>query len=485
MGPMTTRHDRFQDTYVQAVPELAIASARQPMASPEVLLLNEPLADDLGLDPAWLRTPDGVAQLTGDVEPPAHALAYAGHQFGRFSPQLGDGRALLLGELLTTDGRRVDLHAKGTGRTVFARGGDGNAELGPMLREYLFAEAMHALGVPTTRALVVLTTGATIRGGTTGAVVVRTAASHVRVGTFEFAARFDPDVLRRLADHVIDRHHPAAREHERPALGLLEAVVDAQAALVASWMSLGFIHGVLNTDNVLVAAETIDYGPCAFMDRHDPTTVFSSIDRGGRYAYGNQPAITRWNLTRFAETLLPLIDPDPDVAVPLATEVLQGFGHVHTDHWLAVMQHKLGLPTVDAERCGALVDVLASHRIDHTGAFRALAAWLRGDDDAFDGLAEDPTDLTAWAKSWRDDVLVDGRSTTTVADAMDAVNPVHVPRNHLVDDALRRAEEGDLGPFRELLAAVTDPFTGDGHDRRFAEPAPDDFTEDFQTFCGT
>src|SRR4051812_46925918 len=318
----------LDDWFVRDLGGLYQAWQAAPSPSPELVALNEELAGELGLDAEALRSPEGVAVLAGAAVPAGAtpvAQAYAGHQFGNYSPRLGDGRALLLGELTDTAGQRRDLHLKGSGRTPFARGGDGRATLGPMLREYVVGEAMHALGIPTTRALAVVATGEPVRRETVlpGAVLARVASSHLRVGTFQYAAATrDADLLRRLTDHAIARHHPQAAEAERPALALLEAVVEAQASLVAQWMGVGFVHGVMNTDNMTISGETIDYGPCAFLDAFDPATVFSSIDRGGRYAYGNQPRVARWNLARFAEALLPLIDDDTDRAVEAATAVV-------------------------------------------------------------------------------------------------------------------------------------------------------------------
>ena len=336
--------------YARDLPELALPWQAQDFPEPRLLLLNERLAADLGLDPGDLQSPDGVRTLVG-AQLPDHAtpvaMAYAGHQFGMYSPRLGDGRALLLGELTAPDGRLVDLHLKGSGRTPFARGGDGLAALGPMLREYVVSEAMHALGVPTTRSLAVVATGQQVHRESLlpGAVLVRTAASHLRVGTFQYAAATgDTDLVRRLADHAIARHHPTAAEADNPYLALFEAVVEAQARLVARWMLLGFVHGVMNTDNMTISGETIDYGPCAFMESFDFGAVYSSIDEGGRYAYGRQPAIAEWDLARLAEALLPLIDDDVETAAQVATDALARFRAHYADGWYAGMAAKLGLP---------------------------------------------------------------------------------------------------------------------------------------------
>src|SRR4051794_8570631 len=363
---------RFEDSYAREVPGLSVPWKAASVPVPELLVLNEELAAELGADPAALREPSGVALLVGQVPEGVTtvAQAYAGHQFGMYSPRLGDGRALLLGEVIDTQGRRRDLHLKGSGRTPFARGGDGKAVIGPMLREYLIGEAMHALGIPTTRALAVVATGEHIAregGMLPGAVLTRVAASHLRVGTFEFAARLgDTELLRRLADHAIARHYPDVNGDEHRYTAFYARVVEAQASLVARWMLVGFIHGVMNTDNMAISGETIDYGPCAFMDAFDPDTVFSSIDYAGRYAYGNQPHIAAWNLARLAEALLPLLADDPETAVAQATETLQAFPERFHEHWTAGMRAKLGLaePGEDALATDLLA-LLREYKLDY------------------------------------------------------------------------------------------------------------------------
>ncbi len=478
---------RFRD----ALPELVVDWTASGSPDPNLLALNDELATELGLDPAALASDAGLAVFAGNAVPTgAHpvAMVYAGHQFGSYAPRLGDGRALLLGELTTPSGELVDLHLKGSGRTPMARGGDGKASLGPMLREYVIAEAMHALGVPTTRSLAVLTTGEQVLrdGDGTGAVLVRTAASHLRVGTFEYAARLpDPTVLRRLFDHAIERHHPTAVGAAHPELAFLESVVDAQASLVAQWMLLGFIHGVMNTDNMTISGETIDYGPCAFMDGFDPNAVFSSIDHGGRYRYGQQPPIAQWNLTRLAETLLPL-HTDVDAAVEASQDLLGSFPDRYGNAWEAGLRRKLGLVDEregDAELFSELFDALATMQADLTGAFRSLSARL---DDA-DTTSTSPiaTALDRWVGRWRERVAVEGRPVDTVRAELDAVNPIYVPRNHLVEEALAAAVDGDLAPFRRLVEVTTHPFTPQRDAQRYAEPAPDGFTDGYRTFCGT
>ena len=464
-----------------------------PAPSPELVALNEDLAAELGLDADDLRTPEGVAVLAGAAVPSGAtpvAQAYAGHQFGNYSPRLGDGRALLLGELTDTAGRRRDLHLKGSGRTPFARGGDGKAPLAPMLREYVIGEAMHALGIPTTRALSVVTTGERVTRETTqpGAVLARIASSHLRVGSFQYAAATgDADLLRRLTDHAIARHHPAAAEAPRPALALLEAVVEVQASLIAQWMDVGFVHGVMNTDNMTISGETIDYGPCAFIDAYDPATVYSSIDAGGRYAYGRQPAVAQWNLARFAETLLSLIDDDADTAVQLATDAVSSFGERYTRHRSTGLHAKLGLDSVTGEHpelVEDLVTLMADQHPDHTRFFRALSSAARGDSGPVRDLVIDREAVDAWLARWHEALDAEDRSTGEIADAMDRVNPVYIPRNHQVEAALDAAVQGDLEPFHRLVAVLADPYTEQPGREAYAAPDPAG-SGTYVTYCGT
>ena len=467
----------LHQTYAEALPELSVPWRADVPPDPQLVWLDEELARELGLDPAWLRSEDGIALLTGQVEGTT-AQAYAGHQFGTANPLLGDGRAVLLGDLVTPAGNRVDLHLKGAGRTPFARGGDGKAPLGPMLREAVIGRWLHACGVPTTRALAVLTTGERIapRQGVTeesGALLVRAAASHLRVGTLEYAAwHLGPEVTGRLVDHAIARHHPSA---DGP-LGLLEAVSEAQAELVAQWMLLGFVHGVMNTDNMTLSGEGIDYGPCAVLDVHRRDAVFSSIDRGGRYAYGNQPGIALWNLSRFAETLVPLIDPeDPNAAVERATAVLETFETRFLDAYARGLAAKLGIDGEREEVLGLgteLFALLEQQRIDHTGFFRAL------DEGRAEPLFAEQDPFVRWAAR-REEM----RAAPAAPAGATPANPLYVPRNVHLDAALRAAHLGDLGPAGEMLEAVGAPFV------RRPELAhlegPGDGGEDFLTFCGT
>ncbi|MRK02036.1 YdiU family protein [Aeromicrobium sp. S22] len=486
---MTTTPVTFPLThrFATELPELALPWQAEQTPAPQLLALNDPLAAELGLDPDALRAPDGLGLLTGTVVPIGAApvaQGYAGHQFGGYSPRLGDGRALLMGELTDREGRPRDLHLKGSGRTPFSRGGDGLAAVGPMLREYVVSEAMHALGVPTTRALAVVATGRRVRRETLlpGAVLARVASSHLRVGTFQYVASArDVELLRRLADHAIERHHPDAASAENPYRALFEAVVAAQADLVARWMLVGFVHGVMNTDNVTISGETIDYGPCAFLETYDPATVFSSIDVDGRYAYGNQPAVAQWNLARFAETLLPLLAEDQDTAVAMAMESLGTFGSRYAATYAAGLRAKIGLApsgqdAVAAQLGEELLGILRGGHVDWTTGFRALGAAARGDAEPVRGLVVDLASIDDWLVRWR--------ALGPDPDLMDRTNPVYVPRNHLVEEALDAATAGDLEPFERLVEAVRQPFDERPGLERFAAPAPQDFGR-YTTYCGT
>jgi uncharacterized protein YdiU (UPF0061 family) len=494
----------FDNSFVRDLPGLFVQWPPTAVGYPELLALNEPLAAELGLAPAALRSPAGVAVLAGNALPDGAAgvaQAYAGHQFGNYVPRLGDGRALLLGELIDVSGRRRDLHFKGSGPTPYARGGDGRAAIGPMLREYLVGEGMHALGIPTTRALAVVATGQLIArdgGLLPGAVLTRVASSHLRVGSFQYARSLldHPGLLRRLADHAIARHYraetdinhdptrqgnPDARAAENPYLALLSGVISAQAALVARWMTVGFVHGVLNTDNVTISGETIDYGPCAFIDAFDPGAVFSSIDETGRYAYRNQPPITLWNVTRLAEALLPLIDDEDKRAVELARSAMEAFAEEFEARWMELMRAKLALADPgDAGLVREYVALLAAARGDWTGSFRALSAWLRGADGPLLAIFADPAPVLEWAGRWRSALP----EPIAAAAAMDAVNPLYIPRNHLVEAALAAATEGDLALFHKLLDAVTRPFDARPGLEGYESAAPPEFGR-YRTFCGT
>jgi uncharacterized protein YdiU (UPF0061 family) len=527
----------FDNTYARNLEGFYVPYEPLSPPKPTLLRFNEPLAEELGLNTASTGAnrldADHLARLFSGAEIPAGAQpiaqAYAGHQFGNFVPQLGDGRALLLGEVIDRRGRRRDIAFKGSGPTPFSRGGDGKAAVGPVLREYVIGEAMHALGIPTTRALAAVATGEPVYRDRRlpGAVLTRVAAGHLRVGTFQFfAARGDLEKLRKLADYAIDRHDPDLLSKSGPEryLAFLRAVVARQASLVARWMHVGFIHGVMNTDNMAISGETIDYGPCAFMEAYSPDTVFSSIDHGGRYAYGNQPPIALWNLARLGETLLPLIDEaDPHQAIAPATEILNEFPAIYDAAWLAGMRAKLGL-AVTAEGDSALVNdwlkLLETDQVDFTLAFRRLAdataAQSKGEDSdehrrvgqpsqdpttptdiapevravapapSLESLFENKPALQAWLDRRHARLAQENRSRLEISESMRRVNPLYIPRNERVEEALTAATEtGDLAPFEALLEVVTHPFDERAEWQRYAEPAAAEYTGCYRTFCGT
>lgn len=495
-APSTIQHPMppfsFDNTFARHMEGFWVEARPGPASAPRMIAFNRELARELGLDVERL---EGRPALFAGVELPEGAeplaQAYAGHQFGHFVPQLGDGRALLLGEVIDRESARRDVQLKGSGPTTFSRGGDGLAAVGPVLREYLVSEAMHALGVPTTRALAAVATGQPVyrEQELPGAVLTRVASSHLRVGTFQFfAARSDLERLRRLADYAIARHYSELAEHESPYLALLEAVCERQASLIARWMHVGFVHGVMNTDNTTISGETIDYGPCAFMERYDPATVFSSIDRNGRYCYGRQPRIASWNLSRFAETLLPLIDDDAERAVEMATEVVERFGPRYAHHWLTGMRAKLGFTTEregDETLVGDLLQAMHEAEVDFTQAFRALGPAAAGELDPLQALFGDSENLAPWLDRWHARLAQETVQPEARAESMRRVNPVYVPRNHKVEEALDAAvENADYGPFRELFEVVLKPFDEQPGRKAFAEPAPRDAAP-YRTFCGT
>jgi len=455
---------------------------------------NRGLAEELGLDADALDSEQGAKIFAGNEAPDGAttlAQAYAGHQFGNFVPQLGDGRALLLGEVIDVYRRRRDIQLKGSGRTPFSRGGDGKAALGPVLREYLIGEAMHALGIPTTRALAAVLTGEPVyrEGVLPGAVLTRVAASHIRVGTFQyFAVRDEFDKVRRLADYVIERHYPELQGHETPYLALLASVAERQAALIAKWMHVGFIHGVMNTDNMAISGETIDYGPCAFMDHYDPATVFSSIDHHGRYCYANQPKIAQWNLARLAETLLPLIDTDNERAIAQATDVITAFPEQYERHWLAGMRAKLGLfleNEGDADLATGFLTAMQGNTIDWTRAFRALADAAAGEELRIRELFSNVPAYDSWSELWQQRLSRESVSPLDRAQAMRRVNPAFIPRNHRVEEALSAAvERSDYAPFERLLKILANPYDDQPEFAAFAEPPPSG-QGTYRTFCGT
>jgi uncharacterized protein YdiU (UPF0061 family) len=463
--------------------------------NPRAVAINQPLARELGLDPSSITTDDAAGILSGSILPQNAnplAMAYAGHQFGNFAPQLGDGRALLLGELVDTKGQRRDLVLKGSGPTPFSRGADGKAVIGPVIREFLISEAMHALGIPTTRALAAVTTGETIlreNGAQPGAVLCRTAASHIRVGTFEFfAARGQGEHVRKLADYAIARHYPEITGSQTSYLDLFCKVRNAQAALIARWMLVGFVHGVMNTDNTTISGETIDYGPCAFIDAYDPDAVFSSIDRFGRYAYANQPDIAQWNLARFGECLLHLIQPDdPKTAAKVVSEELTRFSQIYEAGWLKGMRVKLGLfenLDEDLELCQQLFKVLKRQKVDFTLFFRQLALAAKGNNAPLLCILDKERALESWLDSWHRRFTQESTPAHVRIAAMNQANPLYIPRNHKVEEALDAARTGDMQPFQRLLSVLKQPFTERAGLEEYTAPAPSGFGP-YITFCGT
>ena len=466
-----------------------------PVAAPKLIRLNEPLARELGLDPAWLASSEGVAMLAGNAVAPGStpiAMAYAGHQFGNFVPQLGDGRAILLGEVIDRDGVRRDIQLKGSGPTRFSRQGDGRAALGPVLREYIVSEFMAAVGIPTTRSLAAVASGETVwrETGLPGAVLTRVAASHVRIGTFQFfAARRDLESLRHLADYVIARHYPESAQAANPYRVLLDQVVARQAELIAQWLLVGFIHGVMNTDNMSVAGETIDYGPCAFMDAYHPSTVFSSIDQGGRYAFGNQPRIAQWNLARFAETLLPLLAEEEDTALKHAQEGIDAFVPKFQAAYAEGLSRKLGFRQRDPDTLALaqeLLEAMAANATDYTLVFRRLADAAENPeaDIAVQALFANPQTYDAWALKWRQQMASDAIDGKARATAMRALNPLFIPRNPRIEQVISAAVVGDFAPFERLLAVLARPFDDQPDFAAYANPPqPEEVVQ--QTFCGT
>lgn len=485
----------FDNSYAR-LPERFFARVRPaPVAQPGLVQLNEPLAEDLGLDADALRGEAGLAVLSGNRVPEGAepiALAYAGHQFGQWVPQLGDGRAVLLGEVIARDGERRDIQLKGAGRTPFSRGGDGRAPIGPVVREYLAGEAMHALGIPTTRALAAVTTGDPVLRERVepGGILTRVARSHVRVGTFEyFSHRGDVDALRTLADYVIERHYPELTNESERYLGLLRAVIERTATLVARWISVGFIHGVMNTDNTSLVGETLDYGPFGFLDAYHPGTCYSAIDVYGRYAFDQQPRIALWNLTRLAEALLPLLHDDEDGAVEQASEVLNGFLPRFEAHHHAHLRAKLGLAESrpgDIDLAHELFDLMADQQADFTQVFRALAA--ERIDDGNGGPVRRcfsrPDALAGWRRRWVERLRQEGRPEPIRQAAMRAVNPGLILRNHLAQWAVDAAERGDFAPMKQLLSALKRPYDPPAEAERFTSP-PRPEQRVYQTFCGT
>ncbi|WP_315372865.1 protein adenylyltransferase SelO family protein [Paenibacillus xylanexedens] len=478
----------LENSYAQLPQAFFTSQGAVPVESPKLIIFNRLLASSLGLDVESLDSDEGAQIFAGNMIPEGAeplAQAYAGHQFGNFN-MLGDGRALLLGEQITPQGERVDIQLKGSGRTPYSRGGDGRAAVGPMLREYIISEAMYALGIPTTRSLAVVSTGENIIRETErpGAILTRVASSHIRVATFQYAARWGSiDDLRASAEYTLHRHFPDVAQAENRYLLLLQEVIKRQAALVAQWQRVGFIHGVMNTDNMAISGETIDYGPCAFMDAYNPSTVFSSIDRQGRYAYGNQPYIAGWNLARFAETLLPLLHEDEEQAVQLAQDAIAQFSELYHHHWLKGMRAKLGLLDEEAEDealIKELLELMEKHSADYTNTFLALTF------DRLEGTALfGTTEFAEWHERWQARLDSQGEEKEVSRQLMRTSNPAVIPRNHRVEEALERAENhGDLSVMEKLLAVLSDPFAHSPEQAEYAE-LPAQCNTSYQTFCGT
>ena len=477
---MTEAHPAvpFDNSYARLPGSMHVGVDPTPVSAPRLIRVNEPLARELGINPAALTAEVAVGNALLPGSTPI-AQAYAGHQFGNFVPQLGDGRAILLGEVVDVNGRRRDIQLKGSGRTPFSRGGDGRAALGPVLREYLVSEAMNALGIPTTRALMAATTGERVYRDDVlpGAVLTRVAASHIRVGTFQFfAARKDHESLTLLIDHVIERHYPELKGAENPALALLDAVMEAQGSLVARWVQVGFIHGVMNTDNSSVSGETIDYGPCAFMDAYDPDPVFSSIDTYGRYAYQNQAPIAQWNMARLAETLLAFLSESREEAIRIATERVEAFPAIYTKYWLAGFRKKIGLVSEgdgDLELIQGMLDAMQMARADFTITFRGLSK------------GEDPEALRDWLPQWRERLARDPQTAEERLALMRSVNPAYIPRNHLVEEMIAAAvEHQDYATFEKMLGVLMNPYAEQAGAERYAALPPERETG-YRTFCGT
>lgn len=483
----------FDNTYAHLPQAFSAPAQPTPVSAPVMIRVNHELAAELGIDIDRLNSPDGLAILAGnqlaDGSEPI-AMAYSGHQFGGFSPQLGDGRAILLGEVIRNDGVRHDIQLKGSGPTLFSRRGDGRSALGPVLREYIVSEAMAALGVPTTRALAAIASGDYVvrEGRTPGGVFTRVAQSHIRIGTFQwFAAREDRDNLKILADYVIERHYPDAQQDPQPYLALLRGVIERQAKLIAHWMQFGFIHGVMNTDNMSVSGETIDYGPCAFMDNYNPAKKFSSIDQQGRYAFANQAPIGQWNLTRFAETLLPLLDDDTTQAVALAESALETFPEIHREALQKRLLAKIGIDAGgedDWSLIVSLLDVMAVAEADFTLVFRHLSDVLEtGNDDAAIHVFGDQSEpIVAWLGNWRSRLQNVDRSTAI--SLMRRSNPVFIPRNHQIEEAIQAGNDGDFEPFHRLNEVLQDPFAEQPEYSEY-EAAPEPHEVVCATFCGT
>jgi len=484
----------FDNSFAHHLEDFFAPSRSDSLLAPKLLKFNYSLAKELGLDLKALDSEEGLAIFSGNKIPNGAeplAQAYSGHQFGGFSPLLGDGRALLLGEIIDTQGQRHDVQLKGSGPSPFSRGGDGKSALGPVLREYLISESMHALGIPTTRSLAAVATGENVYRETAlpGGILTRIASSHIRVGTFQFGTALgDIEKIRRLTDYCINRHYPRAIDSENRYLTFFKDVCNAQAKLISRWMSVGFIHGVMNTDNMTISGETIDYGPCAFMDMYSPDTVFSSIDEKGRYAYANQPNILTWNLTRLAETLVPLVDLNQDRAVELLTLAIQNIEPIYQKYWLAEMRSKIGLSiedTSDLELIKDLLSIMEKEGVDFTLVFRRLSKVLEDKDHLLLKLFKDLSDLNPWLLRWKERLEQEENTKEFLVEIMNAVNPIYIPRNHIVEEVLTAATlQGDIKPFSDFLLVLENPFDEINGNETYAIPGPVSDIP-YQTFCGT
>jgi serine/tyrosine/threonine adenylyltransferase len=484
---MTDFNFPLEGTYTELPDVLFSKLSPTPVSQPKIIIFNQKLADEIGFDLSGASEEVRTLFFAGNLVPHGtapFAQAYAGHQFGNFTV-LGDGRAIVLGEHRTPSGNRIDLQLKGSGRTSYSRGGDGRAALGPMLREYIISEAMHALGIPTTRSLAVVSTGETVYRETElpGAILARIAGSHIRVGTFEFASlQGDKAVTQALLDYLIDRHFPKIKEKENQPFALLEALIHQQAELITHWMRVGFIHGVMNTDNMALSGETIDYGPCAFMDTFAPDTVFSSIDHKGRYAYANQPYIAQWNLARLAESLLPLMHGEREETIGMAENLLNSFEQVYKNKWLSMMGSKLGLSNAGKEDDKLITDLLDwmhKNSADFTNTFRNLSKEELPNREIYTTQS-----FQAWHARWQDRLGQEKQDLKSSFDLMRSVNPTVIPRNHKVEEALQASEKGDLVPFHNLLSALDKPYE-DGEDLLPYQVPPKLGEKVLQTFCGT
>ena len=477
----------FDNTYSRLPKVMSSQLTPIPVENPKLTIFNHGFSKELGLDFSSLNNNQIASIFSGNLLPKESkciAQAYAGHQFGYFT-MLGDGRAILIGEHLSKNNKRFDIQFKGSGKTPYSRNGDGRAALGPMLREYIVSEAMHSLGIPTTRSLAVVKTGENVIRETPlpGAILTRVAASHIRVGTFQYVtATEDEKNLKTLFDYTIDRHYPKIKDSKTPAIDLLKIVMEKQIKLVVDWMRVGFIHGVMNTDNMAISGETIDYGPCAFMDAYDPETVFSSIDHNGRYAYFNQPGITKWNLARFAETLLPLIDKNKDKAIKIVTEIINNFGEIYKKNWLEMMRKKLGLigkKNNDEKLINDLLSLLHEQKADYTNTFCSLMNEDVQNDKIFNNK-----EFIDWHQKWKECLAKNNNSTEESLKLMRSVNPIVIPRNHKVEEVLEAANKDDLNPFHDFLKVLEKPYENQSKTNNYQSPAPPS-EKKYQTFCGT